>query len=41
MIGLAVGLPTFKQVAEEKDFINLPGGVLESVGRLFKRSVKM
>ena len=41
MIGIAVGLPAFRQVADEKYFTDLPGGVLESVGRLFKRSVKM
>ncbi len=41
MIGLAVDLPTFRQVADEKYFTDLPGGVLESVGRLFMRSVKM
>jgi hypothetical protein len=28
-------------VADEKYYTKLPGGVLESVGRLFKRSVKM
>jgi hypothetical protein len=41
MIGIAVGLPAFRQVADEKYFTDLPGGVLESVGRLFKRAVKM
>lgn len=41
LIGLAVGQPAFRQVADEKYFTDLPGGVLESVGRLFKRSVKM
>lgn len=41
LIGLAVGLPTFREIADEKYFADLPGGVLESVGRLFKRSVKM
>ena len=41
MIGLAVGLPAAREVAEEKYYKDLPGGVLESVGRLFKRSVKM
>jgi hypothetical protein len=41
LIGLAVGLPAFRQVANEKYFGDLPGGVLESVGRLFMRSVKM
>lgn len=41
LIGLAVGLPTIRQVADEKYYTDLPGGVLESTGRLFKRSVKM
>jgi hypothetical protein len=41
-IGLAVGLPSVRQmVADEKYYTDLPGGVLESTGRLFKRSVKM
>lgn len=40
-IGLAVGLPTIRQIADERYYTDLPGGVLESVGRLFKRSVKM
>ncbi|MDB5217237.1 MAG: hypothetical protein JWO86_5164 [Myxococcaceae bacterium] len=41
LIGLAVGLPTLGQVSDESRFTDLPGGVLESTGRLFKRSVKM
>jgi hypothetical protein len=41
LIGIAVGLPTVRQIADEKHFTDLPGGVLESAGRLFKRSVKM
>src|SRR3989449_10870506 len=41
LIGIAVGLPTVRQVADENYYTNLPGGVLESVGRLFKRSVEM
>jgi hypothetical protein len=42
LIGIAVGLPTVRQVVgDEKYYTELPGGVLESVGRLFKRSVKM
>jgi hypothetical protein len=41
LIGLAVGLPTIRQVADESYYTDLPGGVLESAGRLFKRSVKM
>jgi hypothetical protein len=41
LIGLAVGLPTVRQVSDEKYYTGLPGGVLESAGRLFMRSVKM
>ena len=42
LIGLAVGLPAVRQlVADESYFTDLPGGVLESAGRLFKRSVKL
>src|SRR3954469_14671569 len=41
LIGLSVGVPAVRQVADEKYYTDLPGGVLESVGRLFKRFVKM
>jgi hypothetical protein len=41
LIGLAVGLPALRQIADEKYYKDLPGGVLESAGKLFKRSVKM
>ena len=41
LIGIAVGLPTVRQVADEKYYTGLPGGLLELAGRLFKRSVKM
>src|SRR5262249_31993108 len=41
LIGLAVGVPTLPQISDEKYYRELPGGVLESAGRLFKRSVKM
>jgi hypothetical protein len=40
-IGIAVGLPSIAQIANEKYYPDLQGGVLESAGRLFKRSVKM
>ena len=40
-IGVAVGLPAIRQITDEKYYPELPGGVLESAGRLFKRSVKM
>jgi hypothetical protein len=41
LIGVAVGLPSLRQVTDEKYYTDLPGGGLESAGRLFKRSVKM
>ena len=41
LIGLAVGLPSVRQIADERYYSELPGGVLEAAGRLFKRSVKM
>jgi len=41
MIGIAVGLPSLREIIDEKYYAGLPGGVLESAGRLFKRAVKM
>ena len=41
MIGIAVGLPSLREIIDEKYYARLPGGVLESAGRLFKRAVKM
>lgn len=40
-IGLAVGLPAIRLLVDETYYGDLAGGFLESVGRLFKRSVKM
>jgi len=40
-IGVAVGLPAIRQIANEQYYNDLAGGVLEATGRLFKRSVKM
>jgi hypothetical protein len=40
-IGLAVGLPAVRLLIDEGFYKNLSGGFLESIGRLFKRSVKM
>jgi len=40
-IGMAVGLPSVRQIADETYYAELPGGVLESAGRLFSRSVTM
>jgi len=41
LIGMAVGLPSVRQIADERYYSDLPGGVLEAAGRLFKRSVKL
>jgi hypothetical protein len=40
LIGFAIGLPTVKQFVQEKFYGELSGGVLEAIGRLYKRSVK-
>jgi hypothetical protein len=41
MIGIAVGMPTIRDILDEQYYEDLSGGALESIGRLFKRSVKM
>ena len=41
LIGIAVGLPGLRDIASEQPFDEHAGGILESTGRLFKRSVKM
>jgi hypothetical protein len=38
---LAIGLPAVRLLVDEAYYQNLAGGVLESAGRLFKRSVKV
>jgi len=40
-IGIAVGLPSIMEIANERYYEDLPGGMLESIGRLFKRSVRV
>jgi len=39
-IAIAAGLPSIQAIADERYYADLAGGTLESVGRLFKRSVK-
>ncbi|MDB4969679.1 MAG: hypothetical protein JWN44_5368 [Myxococcales bacterium] len=41
MIGLALGVPTMREILDEQYYEKLDGGALESIGRLFKRSVKL
>ena len=41
MIGLPLGLPSLREIFEEKYYQELEGGVLEGLGRLFKTGVKL
>ncbi len=41
MIGIALGIPSLLEVGDDKYYPDLQGGILESVGRLFKRNVKV
>jgi hypothetical protein len=40
-IGIAAGLPSIQAIVDERYYADLTGGLLESAGRLFKRSVKV
>lgn len=40
-IAMVVGVPTLRQILEEKYYQDLPGGLLEGLGRLFSRPVKL
>lgn len=40
-IGLALGVPSLREIFDEKFYTDLEGGLLESLGRLFKSSVKL
>ncbi len=40
MIGVAMGVPTLRDIFEEKYYVDLEGGILESFGRLFKNDLK-
>jgi len=41
MVGIAMGVPTLKEIFEEKYYTQLPGGILESFGRLFENDLKV
>lgn len=41
MIGIAIGVPTLKEIFNEEYYANLGGGILESFGRLFKNDLKL
>lgn len=40
-IGLVLGVPTLMEIFNEKYYDDLPGGILESFGRLFKNHLKL
>ena len=40
-IGIALGVPSMKEIFDEKFYTDLEGGLLESIGRLCKHNVKL
>jgi hypothetical protein len=40
-IGIVMGVPSLKDLFDEKNHAQLPGGILESFGRLFKNDLKL
>lgn len=41
MIGIVMGVPTLREIFDEKYYTDLDGGILESFGRLFKNDLKL
>ena len=41
MIGIVMGVPTLRELFDEKYYADLEGGILESFGRLFKNDLKV
>ena len=41
MIGLVMGVPSLREIFDEKYYTDLEGGILESFGRLFKNELKL
>lgn len=40
-IAIAVGIPSIREIFDEKYYQDLPGGILESCGRLFNNALKL
>src|SRR5262249_29880277 len=40
-IGLVTGVPTLREIFDEKYYTDLAGGILESFGRLFKNDLRL
>src|SRR5438270_10563529 len=41
MIGLVMGVPSLMEIFDEKYYLNLEGGILEALGRMFKGAFKL
>jgi hypothetical protein len=41
MIGIAMGIPSLREIFDEQYYTDLEGGILESFGRLFKNDLKL
>ena len=41
MIGIVMGIPTLREIFDDKYYADLEGGILESFGRLFKNDLKL
>jgi len=41
MIGLVMGVPSLVEIFDEKYYLNLEGGILEALGRMFKHGLKV
>src|SRR2546421_6285594 len=41
MIGLVMGVPSLMEIFDEKYYLNLEGGILEALGRMFKSGLKL
>src|SRR2546423_12428231 len=41
MVGLVMGVPSLLEIFDEKYYLNLEGGILEALGRMFKGGLKL
>ena len=41
MVGLVMGVPSLMEMFDEKYYLNLEGGILEALGRMFKGALKL
>jgi hypothetical protein len=41
MIALVMGVPSLHEIFDEKYYLNLEGGILEALGRMFKHGLKL